>query len=150
MPRALPMKSWRPTSKTVSGSSVRISTPISPLSPWTFRVRPTMTSSEDAIGDPGSIHRRPRSVGFLRKRNGRRGKLPAEARLVTGLEHTGAPQERTNGVGRLRALVEPVVGSIVLEVERGVPLTRSILADDLDETTVARALGISNHDTEIR
>ena len=63
------------------------------------------------------------------------------------LEDAGLSKQRTNRVGRLRAVVEPIVDAIGLEVERVLTLTRSILADDFDELAVARAARVGDDDT---
>src|SRR5689334_5721704 len=66
---------------------------------------------------------------------------------MAGLEDPRTTQQRTDGVRRLRALVEPVVGPLGFEIRRRIPLTRNVLADDLDEPPVARTLRVGYDDT---
>jgi len=66
--------------------------------------------------------------------------------LVAALENSSAPKERTDGVGGLGAEVEPVVGSRLVNLERTLTLTGSVLSDDLDELSVARALRVDDED----
>ena len=74
-----------------------------------------------------------------RHRHGGRVQLASETRLVARLEDAGLAKQRAHGVRRLRAVVEPVVDAIALEIERRLTRTRSVLADDFDELAVARA-----------
>src|SRR5690242_12016347 len=89
-------------------------------------------------------------LGFLplglAEGNGLRLQLARETRLVTLLQHARLAQQRANRVRGLRADVEPVVDARRVEVERLVPRARLILADDLDELAVARALGVGDDD----
>jgi hypothetical protein len=67
---------------------------------------------------------------------------------MTPFEDAGAPKERPYGVGRLGAEVEPVVGSGFIDLKRTlVVLTGSVLANDLDELSIARTLRIGNENT---
>src|SRR5687768_16789778 len=84
--------------------------------------------------------------GTLGERDGVRLELGGETRLVTGLEHARLAEQRAHGVARQRADVEPVVGPVGLDVQRVLRRTGRVLADDLDELAVARALGIGDDD----
>src|SRR6185312_11480936 len=66
--------------------------------------------------------------------------------LVPRLEDAGFAEERAHGVGGLSAVVEPVVDARRIEVQRLFALTRRVLAEDLDEAPVARALRVGDDD----
>src|SRR6185437_4057138 len=61
-------------------------------------------------------------------------------------EDAGLAEERAHRVGGLRAVVEPVIDPCRIEVERLFALTRGVLAEDLDEAPVARALRVGDDD----
>src|SRR5687767_590493 len=81
--------------------------------------------------------------------HGLSGLLAAEALFVTRLQNAGTAEQRADGVRRLGALVEPVVGAGGVQVDRRISLTGNVLADDFDEAAVARALGVGD-DNAIR
>src|SRR5215207_10462990 len=78
--------------------------------------------------------------------HGGRLKLARQTCLVTLLQDSSLAEEGAHGVGRLRADVEPMVHALGVQVERLVTGPRLILADDLDELAVARALGVGDDD----
>src|SRR5919107_3735732 len=82
----------------------------------------------------------------LRERDGVGLQLRREARLVAGLQHARLPEQRADGVARLRADVEPVVGAVGLHAQPTLALAGSVLPDDLDELPVARALRVGDDD----
>jgi len=59
-------------------------------------------------------------------------------------EYSSAPKKRTHGVGRLSAQVEPMIGAGLIDLQRTLRFAGSVLADDLDELPVARALRVSD------
>ena len=65
---------------------------------------------------------------------------------MTALKNSSAAQKRANSIAWLRANAEPVVGSLFVDGETTLSLTRSVLADDLDELSVARALRVGDDD----
>src|SRR5437660_1541815 len=81
---------------------------------------------------------------FLADRNGRCRHLAADPLLVARAQHAGLAEQRTHRVGGQRAVVEPVVGPIVFEIERRLALAGSVLPDDLDELAVARAARVGD------
>src|SRR5690348_4981198 len=145
-PDAVPANTRRPGAKTASGSSVIGSTTRSPRMPCALRTRPTMIRSGGTVAMLRPL-RALFLLGALGGRNRGRVQLAAESRFVTALEEAGFAEQRPNGVGRLRAVVEPVVHAIVLEIDRLVTLPRRVLANDLDELAVARALRVGDDDT---
>src|SRR6185436_11381190 len=119
------------------------STTSSPRMPCALRTRPTMISS----GGELVIVLGRRFLARLAKRNRGRRQLASEPRFVASLEHARLAKQGANRVGWLRSVVEPIVDSIAPEVERELTLSRSVLADDLDELSVARAARIGNDNT---
>src|SRR6187551_370065 len=109
--------------------------------PCALRTRPTMMNAGVVIAS---------ASGFLGPglgdRNRGRLELRRQAQLVALLEDTGLAEQRAHGVGRLRADVQPVVHALGVEVDRRVTGPRLILADDLDELAVARALRVGDDD----
>src|ERR1051325_10184007 len=153
-PVEVPARSRRPDTKIASGASVIGSTTRSPRTPCALRTRPTIISSGGVTSIRllgGFLGRRRRGgLARLRQRHCGRGQPPRQHSLVTAFEHPRFAQQRANGVGRLRAVVEPIIGAIRSQVERLLTLTRSVLANHLDELAVARAARIGNHDPEQR
>src|SRR5829696_1537393 len=140
-PVAVPAKTRRPDAKIASGASVIGSTTTSPRMPCALRTRPTMMNAGVVIASSSGL------VGLdLGDRHGGRLELGGEACLVTLLQESGLPEERAHRVGRLRADVQPVVDAIGVEIERLFAGARLILADDLDELAVARALRVGDDD----
>src|SRR5687767_14453163 len=133
-PPAVPAKTRRPGANTASGASVNGSTTTSPRMPCAFRIRPTIANSGDSM----------LLLFFYRDRG--RGALRRASRFVARLQDAGAAKQRANGVGRLRADIEPVVRALGLHGERVLRLPGRILADDLDELAVARALRVGDDD----
>ncbi len=82
----------------------------------------------------------------LRQRDRRLLELDAKSLLMTSLENAGPPQQGANGVARLSADAEPVVRTLLVHRETALRLTRSVLADDLDELSVARTLRVGDDD----
>jgi len=80
-------------------------------------------------------------------RNRRGLQLGREARFVALLQEARLAEQRADGVRGLRADVEPVIDPVHVEVQRSVARAGLILADDLDELAVARALRVGNDDT---
>src|ERR1700741_4162726 len=145
-PVGVPAKTRLPDAKITSGLSVRGSTTTSPRIPCALRISPTIAYSDAGIfRTAGAL--RGRFVRFFADRNRGRFLLDSEALLVTLFEHAGAPKERTDGVRGLGALVEPVIGSRFVDLQRTLTLARSVLTDDLDELPVARALRVGNENT---
>jgi len=66
------------------------------------------------------------------------------------LQHACLPQERTDGVAGLCADVEPVVRALRIELHGLVAQPRIVLANDLDESPVARARSVGDDDTKAR
>src|SRR4029450_13887378 len=92
---------------------------------------------EEALGAGGRFVR-------LSDGNGHDRALSADSLLVPSLEDSGAPKERADRIGRLGALVQPVVGSRFVDVERALTLARSVLTDDLDEFSVSGTLRVGH------
>src|SRR5580693_1428432 len=82
----------------------------------------------------------------LGQRHGRGLPRFSESDFVTRLEYTGAAEQRTHGVARLGADVQPVIRAGGIHLQR-IFLAWGVLADDLDETAIARALAVGDHDT---
>src|SRR5215207_3664093 len=72
--------------------------------------------------------------------------LDAKSLLVTTLENSRTAKKRANRITGLRANAKPVVRALFVDVETTLCLTRSVLADDLDELSVARALRVGDDD----
>src|SRR6185436_5924083 len=145
-PLVVPAKTRLPDAKITSGLSVRGSTTTSPRIPCALRTSPTIAYSDAGIA-ADSARLGGRFVRFFADRNGGRLARAAHAQLMALLEDSGAPKERANGVGRLGAEVEPVVGAGLVDLERTLSFTGSVLADDLDELPVARTLRVSDENT---
>src|SRR5208282_2851547 len=62
----------------------------------------------------------------------------------------GLLDEAGDGVARLRALADPVLGAIELQDEIVTLLQRLIRADFLDELAIARTAAVGHHYAEIR
>jgi hypothetical protein len=75
--------------------------------------------------------------------------LDSKTLLVTLAKKPRASQQRTHGITRLSADAEPVIGSRFIDLYSTLTtvLARSVLTDDLDEFSVARALRVSDDDT---
>src|SRR5690349_7906486 len=86
-------------------------------------------------------------LALIGKRHRRGSELATESCFVTALQHTGLAKQRADRVGRLCAAIEPIVDAVVLQIERLLTLTRSILADHFDELAVARAARVGDDDT---
>src|SRR5688572_19389093 len=84
------------------------------------------------------------TLGLYRHRASRL--LAAETLFVARLEDARAAKQRAHCIGGLGALVEPVVGARGVEIDGRISLTGNVLSDDLDETTVARALRVCDDD----
>ena len=87
---------------------------------------------------------------FLRERNRGSLKLLRQPRFVPGLQHARAAQQRPHGVRRQRAVVEPVVGAVLLDLEAVFCLTRMVVADDFHETPIARARAVGDDNAVVR
>src|SRR4051812_26366149 len=135
-PSAVPAKTRLPDAKITSGLSVRGSTITSPRIPCALRISPTRAYSASDIPPPARLALCDRNRAWLA--------LDSLSLLVAALENAGAPKERPYGVGRLRALIEPMVCSRFVDVERALTLPGSVLADDFDELAVARHLRIGD------
>src|SRR5512140_1598443 len=135
-PAASPAKSTRPAENTSAGASVIGSTMISPRSPCDFRNRPTMTHS-----GAGMLRR-----GVLAHGNGAPAALCSDTRLVTRLQHAGFPEQRADGVRRLRTDAEPIARAIRVHFQATLCNTRIVLANQLDESAIARTRGVGDHD----
>src|SRR3954469_2889246 len=144
-PPWVPAKTRLPDAKTTSGRSVRGSTTTSPRIPCALRISPTIAYSGSAIGGSGALGA-DCFVRLLGERNGGGLALDSDPLLVTALENSCTPKQRPNGIGRLRAEVEPVVGSGFVDLQRPLTLTGSVLSDDLDELSIARTLRVGDED----
>src|SRR5687768_2598413 len=152
-PLASPMKTRRPDANTASGASVSGSIATSPRIPCALRIRPTIANAWAVM--LGLFVARRRGLGlkrrlFLCRALGKRNcgclQLDAKPLLMTPLQHTGATKQRANRVARLGPDAKPVVGALFVDGETTLSLTGSVLADDLDELAVARALRIGDYD----
>src|SRR5688572_29811472 len=84
--------------------------------------------------------------GLLLHRHGLGSELRRETGLVAGLHDAGLSQERADGVGRLRAAIEPEVRAILVELQCLLTRPRRVLAEDLEELAVARRTAIGDDD----
>src|SRR5687768_5047370 len=143
-PFAVPAKTRLPDAKTTSGLSVRGSITTSPRIPCALRISPTIAYSGSVIVER-ALGAGPRCyVRHLADRHCDTLALETDSLFVAVLEDTGPPKERPDGIGGLCALVQPVVGSRLVDVERALTLAGSVLTDDLDEFSIARTLRVGD------
>lgn len=105
---------------------------------------PDATVPPREIANRSPLNANPLRFGALANRDCGALPLHSDALLVASLEDAGTPKERPNGVGRLRALIEPVIGSGLVDLERALTLPGSVLPDDFDELAVAGHLRIGD------
>src|SRR4051812_40599448 len=63
---------------------------------------------------------------------------------------TGHPEDGGHGLGRLRADGQPVLGALGVDLDEGGVLLRVVLADGLDDATLALGAGVGDDDAVVR
>src|SRR5688500_10689619 len=135
-PPTVPTRTRRPDAKSTSGVSVSRSTTTSPRMPCGLRMRPMAISSGSAM----------LLLVALRDRDGCALELLGEPGLVALLQDAGLAEQRADGVARLGAHAHPVVHALIVDDQPTFRLPGSVLADDLDELAIARALRVGDDD----